>query len=540
MTSKETYLKELATLHYASVGVIITRTKEEARCLLALEDFAHQHDIAFRFWNCRDGWVQETNGRRVCDGTVDPFSALGMVQDMEGAGAAPLPPGIYAMLDTDFVVSDHPALLRSIKEAARTYCDTGHRLIMVVPPTFSIPETLTHHVSILDFDLPTREEILESYERTVEAVSEVDSPNYTNEEKEVIVNSAIGMTTLEAENIMARAIVKNSGTWPDTPVQDFCRVVMEAKTEIIKRSEVLELHYSLDPASLGGLDLFKAWLQKSRKAFTPEAKQFGVRPPKGTMLVGVPGTGKSIAVRCVAHILGMPLIRLDVSRVFGSLVGETEGKVRAALMMLDAMAPCVAWIDEIDKAGLDPRQAGGDSGTSRRVMGSLLTHMAESTKNIFWVFTANRVDSLPPELLRKGRLEELFNIAPPNSVERAEILSIHITKRNHHPSKVKGLAKVVTESKGYVGAELEAAVNAAVTTAFHEGVPLTGDLILVELRNSVPIKDAFAQDFAAMRRWAEQNARPASSVIESDVEDVPSLPSKPKPSRRRISLDDEV
>jgi len=341
MTSKNAYLAELATLHYASVGVIITRTKEEARCLLSLEDFAHQHSIAFRFWNCRDGWVQEQAGRRICDGTVDPFSALGMVQDTENAGAAPLPPGIYAMMDTDFVVADHPALLRSIKEAARTYCDTGHRLILIVPPTFSIPETLTHHVSILDFELPTREEILESYERTVKSVSETDIPAYSKEEKEVIVNSAIGMTSLEAENIMARAIVKNAGTWPDTPVPDFCRVVMEAKTEIIKRSEVLELHYSLDPASLGGLDLFKAWLQKSRKAFTPEAKQFGVRPPKGTMLVGVPGTGKSIAVRCVAHILGMPLIRLDVSRVFGSLVGETEGKVRAALMMLDAMAPCV-------------------------------------------------------------------------------------------------------------------------------------------------------------------------------------------------------
>jgi SpoVK/Ycf46/Vps4 family AAA+-type ATPase len=175
----------------------------------------------------------------------------------------------------------------------------------------------------------------------------------------------------------------------------------------------------------------------------------------------------------------------------------------------------VAWIDEIDKAGIDPRQGGGDGGTSKRVIGQILTFMAESDAPVFWVFTANRVDGLPPELLRKGRLDELFNVAPPNAIERREILEIHLRKRKQDPALVENLDLVVEESLGYVGAELEAAVNEAVIEAF-SGAELDGELILAQLKSSVPIKEAFKEDFERMKVWAHNNARPASTPMEGE------------------------
>jgi hypothetical protein len=523
--NRQDFFRELEVLHYAGVGIVVCRTREGTRAVNALKDFAYEHSLPFQAWNVRDGWCSHGQDPNLIerDGTVDAYAALKKILDVDGDGTSPMPEGVYVMQDLHWVLDKHPAVIRCLKEYVHDFAEREYRLVLIVPDAYTVPNDLESEVTLMDFQLPTREELGVVLQTIIDSTFVDEQGNQTDYEapfdegqRDLVLNAAAGMPQLEAESAMARAVVENEDTWPTTDPNKFSQTLMRVKSEIIRRSEVLELHKTMDPSALGGLDLLKAWLAERKVAFSKEAEDFGVVPPKGILLAGVPGTGKSLAAKIIGWSLGMFLVRVDVSRMFGSLVGQTEGRVRAAIKQLEAMAPCVAWIDEIDKAGIDPRQAGGDSGTSKRVIGQILTAMQESEKKIFWVFTANRVDALPPELLRKGRLDELFNIAPPNSVERREILEIHLRKRRQDVDGVEGLDRVVDESQGYVGAELEGAVNEAVTKAFCHRVAVTGELILSQLRMSVPIRVSFAEDFDRMRKWAEDNARPASTYIEGE------------------------
>jgi hypothetical protein len=521
------FMRELEILHYAGIGVVLVRTREESRALTAIEDFAFEHSLHFRHWNTRDGWTYYDNEVAMSDNNIDPVGALNAVLDVSTPEDQrnPLPEGVYVMNDAHYILGKNPMLIRGIKEYSKVFSNNEYRLIITVPEGFECPEMLATDVSIIDFDLPSRSELADTLDKAIRSsfVDDDGQPRsyeepYNEDERARILNAAIGMTAIEAESAMARSIVQNEATWPTTSVDDFVRVIMSTKVEVIKRSNVLELHSTLDPWKLGGFDLLKTWVMKRKKTFTPEAYEFGARAPKGIGLFGVPGTGKSLAAKIVAYLLGMPLIRFDISRVFSSLVGSTEQRVRSALKMIEAMSPCVVWVDEVDKAGLDQSGGGGDSGVSDRVLQSLLTHMAESEKQTFWVFTANRTQKLPPEMLRKGRLEQLFNVAPPNKIERREIMEIHLRLRNHSIDDIDDIEAAVDNSVGYVGAELEAAVNSAITIAFSDEVKVTGELILEQLRESVPIREAFADDFEAMRDWAQKNASPVSTP--DDSEDV--------------------
>jgi hypothetical protein len=524
-SNKQEFFRDLEVLHYAGVGIILCRTREGGRTVNALHDFAYEHNLAFKSWNVRDGWVTVGNDPSNVDrdGTTDPYAAMKMILDVGGSGSSPMPEGVYVMQDLHWVLDKHPGIIRCLKEYVHDFAEREYRLVIIVPDSFTIPADLESEVTLMDFNLPSRDELHTAITSIVDGTFVDEDGNKVDYEApfdqqgvDIILNAAAGMPQLEAESAVARAIVENEVTWPNTDPNVFAQTLMRVKSEIIRRSEVLELHKTIDPAKLGGMDLLKEWLDERRMAFTQEAADFGVVPPKGILLAGVPGTGKSLAAKIIGWSLGMFLVRVDVSRMFGSLVGQTEGRVRAAIKQLEAMAPCVAWIDEIDKAGIDPRQGGGDSGTSSRVIGQILTAMQESDKKIFWVFTANRVDALPPELLRKGRLDELFNIAPPNSVERGEILDIHLRARRQDPSDVVDLAQAVVESQGYVGAEIEGAVNEAVTKAFCHKVKVTGELIVEQLKMSVPIRVSFADDFQRMKVWADNNARPASTYLEGE------------------------
>ncbi len=288
-------------------------------------------------------------------------------------------------------------------------------------------------------------------------------------------------------------------------------MVASVKTEVVRRSEMLELMEAETMSNVGGLDLLKAWVNKRAKAFSDEAKQYGIEPPKGIALIGPPGTGKSLAAKAISSILGLPLIRFDISRVFKSLVGESEGRVRAALKMVDAMSPCVLMIDEVDKALGGSQGSSGDSGVSSRVLGSILTWMQDTKSPVFVVVTANRTANLPSEFLRRGRLDEVFSVTVPNQKERGDILKIHLRKRGHEPKEVTDLKTAVEASEGYVPAELEGAVKDALIEAYNADLPLTGELIAEQLKSFKPLSQAFAEDFGAMQEWAENNARPASS-----------------------------
>jgi SpoVK/Ycf46/Vps4 family AAA+-type ATPase len=322
------------------------------------------------------------------------------------------------------------------------------------------------------------------------------------------------MTEFEFETALSKAFITHKALMPNVPLEKVNEVMLETKTDVVKRSEVLELMEPVNMKDVAGLDLAKEWIGKRKKCFSDAAKDFGVDVPKGICAIGPPGTGKTLFAKAIASVLQVPLIRFDVGKVFGGIVGQSEERSRSSLKQIDAMAPCVVLIDEIDKAGIDPRQGGGDSGVSKRVMGAILTHMQETKAPVFWVLTANRVDGLPPELLRKGRLDEVFAVLPPNATERLEVVKIHLRKRKQDPAKIKGLDAIVTRSEGFVSAELEAAVKEAVVEAYDSNKPVTAELIVRQLEGMKPISEAFAEDFTRMREWAESNARMASTPEE--------------------------
>ena len=526
-TNKDKFISELENLHYAGVGVIFIRTREENRMIKAVESLAFEHELHFRSWNTRDGWrwtdEDQRQQKEAATDSVDAMNRITATQDVNGNACEPLPVGVYVMTDIHHVLDKHPMMLRSIKEYAYELSNTEYRLIVAVPESYQIPETLMSEVSVMDFDIPSRTELSDVLDKAIRSSFVDDDENpveyeepYGEEDRRRILNSAIGLTAIEAETAMARSIVKNEDTWPNTPAEDFARLIMDAKVETIRRSDSLEIHEPLNPDELGGLDLYKQWMIDRKSAYTQAARDFGCRPPKGIGLFGIPGTGKSIGAKVTAHILGMPLIRFDISTVFNKWVGGTEERMKAALKQAEGMSPCVLWIDEIDKAGLS---SGGDShSSSERVLGALLNHMTESTKPVFWVFTANRVKNLPAELLRKGRLSELFNVAAPNRLEREEIIKIHLKSRKQESEGLKGWKTLLTDSVGYVGAELEAAVNDAVTLAFTSGEPITGKTILDQLKQSVPLVVAFKDDCDSMSKWAQESARPSSTPDEEDEE----------------------
>ena len=757
-----------------------------------MQQFACEKERVFKHWNFKDGWVTpnpDPEQKDTVDGNADPYAGLRTIMDLDGDGSQAWDSCVLAMVGTEALIGQHPPFDECLRQYARAFAESHRRLILVTTEEFILPTKLQHDIPVLDFDLPSRDELREVFLALVSGVAEgVDQP-YTEEEIARLVALGSGMTEAEFELAVAKAVALRKKDWPNIELQHFANLIAESKTEIVKRSEVLELMKAEDPKNIGGLEMLKQWINRRKKIFCEDARDYGVDPPKGCILIGPPGclsgetvmsyrrgkrnssrsitlenlyknfngiptdsrpwdarhdtylhsfnsehgsvqynrivsvidsgvkqvyclnttngrnltltadhpvltdtgfrpcrelkegdtlivrgsmkpqagsvrhgrqprivveglrfysggwtkdvichssesvysykrqhkarlvieahlngmtydayvfqlrneptalalqtldkrlmvhhvdenpmndaldnlivmekpehdalhndeskfnvnytdldqvayitkggyeqtydvqmaspnnnfcthfdfivhnTGKSMCAKAIAGELGLPLIKFDVSRCFAGIVGQTEGKVRSALTQVQAMAPCVILLDEVDKAGIDPRQAGGDGGVSKRVMGSILTFMQESTAPMFWVLTANRADSLPPELLRKGRMDEVFSVLPPNAEERTEIIRIHLSKRKQKMLKGADLQSLVDASRGYVGAEIEAAIKEAVVDAYTDGIKVTGDTIRAQLACMKPISVAFKEDFDKMSAWADNNARPSS------------------------------
>lgn len=526
------YTDEFAILSGASVGVVLTHTREPHRVADALRDHAFEKGRNFKVWDCVRGWLtadpQTSEDEWKADGIKDPNQALAKLANEEA--------GVFVMQYPHWILPKSPAFIQMTKHYAIRFSETRHRLVFVAPLGFTLPTELEDDVTILDMDLPTRDELEAIYTEVMDVACENKGcePPYSGDEVKRIVSAGQGVTEMEFENAVSRAIVKHKDAFPKIPHETFVKAIMEVKVDVVKRSQVLEIMPTTNISNVGGLDLLKGWMKKRVNCFSEEAKVFGIEAPKGAAFIGPPGTGKSLMSKVTGNLLGVPLIRFDVSKVFNKYVGESEGRVQGALNMLKAMAPCVAFIDEIDKAGLSP-SGGGDSGVGTRVLGNILTFMQESDAPIFWVFSANRVQGVPSELLRKGRLDEVFSVSVPNYEERLEILKIHIAKRNHDPEEIEGLEEAVKASDNFVAAELEAAVKDALIDSFETGEELTGELIAKQLGSMKPISEAFAEDFNAMREWAEKNAKPSSSTLTTKpVRKVGKNATRPRQRRRNL------
>lgn len=547
----DAFKKQVKLLCQSGVGVIVARSREPYRVMEALKEMAFvdaMYDKTFRQWDIVRGWVSPNLSRPDADPHIEkiehPYMALKRIDDLDGSGESAWKKGMFAMMGLHNFFDKMPGIVECLRQYVWRFSTTDQKLILVMPEDFTVPTELQHDIPVVDSALPEREELRTVLDSVVRASQPDDATRkelsavFTDRQLDTLLSLSSGMTQQEAEIAFSKAVADNWDTWPTTKFSKFASMVMVTKTDVVKRSEVLELMDAGSMKEVGGMDHLKEWIVKRKSAFSKEARESGIDSPKGCILIGPPGTGKTLAGKAIASVLSLPCVKVDISRVFGSYIGQSEGRMRSCLLQLAAMAPCVAIVDEVDKAGLDPRQGSGDSGVGKRVLGAILTFMQESKAEVFWVFTANRVSSLPPELLRKGRMDEAWAVMLPNKIERMEILRIHLRKRKRNPDDIADLAKAVRASKGYVAAEIEAAVKEAVINAWDSDTEVSGKSIARELDNMRPISIAFKDDFDEMTRWASNNARWASTKDDdddNDEEDDDAPATETRPRRRRIT-----
>lgn len=367
-----------------------------------------------------------------------------------------------------------------------------------------IPVELEKLITVVEFDLPD----VALLERTLQSVNK-KRHQLTQEQLGLVTEAALGLTEAEAENAFALSLTQTNGFDP--------KFVMSEKAQAVRRSGILE-YYALDVtmANVGGLDVLKDWLRRRARAFSPEARQFGLPEPKGLLATGIPGTGKSLTAKAAAALWQKPLLRLDVGRVFGSLVGESEANIRLALKLAEAIAPCVLWLDEVEKAFAGMGGQSLDSGTSARVFGSFLTWMQEKKAPVFVFATANDISALPAELLRKGRFDEIFFVDLPSEAEREEIFRIHLKLRKREVDQFD-LETLASSTKEFTGSEIEAVVVEALYSAFDEGRDLLQEDLELAAMQTVPLAKTMSERISGLRDWAKGRARLASTPETSTV-----------------------
>jgi len=408
-------------------------------------------------------------------------------------------------------------LVRAIKDTVRFYKDGPvPRTLILISPTPRIPPELESLVTLVDFPLPTESQIRSTLDGMIARNTAAGAlrTELGLDGRERLAKAALGLTLFEAENAFARAMV-DDGRLTDADIV----LVQDEKKQIVQKSGVLEVvSSSIGLDDIGGLENLKTWLRKRNGSWMDEARAYGLPAPKGVLVTGVPGCGKSMTAKAMASAWSLPLVRLDIGKVFGGLVGASEQNMRTALRTAEAIAPCVMWIDEIEKGFASGASGSGDSGTSARVFGTFLSWMQEKTAAVFVIATANTISLLPPEMMRKGRFDEIFFIDLPTDAERTVIFELHLKARLKAGPALGSLdvsedllASLVTATEGFSGAEIEQVVIAACFDAFNERRALTGDDLLHEIDNTVPLSVTQSEQIAALRAWADIRAVAASA-----------------------------
>jgi len=474
-------------------------SSEEARAEAEIAAACTALDRHLHAWSSTEGLVDTVEGRATpCP---DPLEALGLLDSMFATTGDPRHVVLLRDLQLHLEQSD-PMLVRRIKDTLRVAKANGHALILL-GCRLKLPAELEHEITNIDFSLPDPTQLATVLDGIVKS-AKLKAGDLPDTAREAALQGALGLTTTEAENAFALSVVETSGIDPG--------VIAREKARTLKRNglvEVVEAITGLD--DIGGLGLLKEWLERRGGAFGNDARSYGLPAPKGLLIVGIPGTGKSLTAKATAGAFGLPLLRLDMGRVFGGIVGQSEANLRSVIQTAEAIAPCVLWIDEIEK-GFSGSQSSGstDGGTSSRVFGSFLSWMQEKEKPVFVVATANDVSALPPEFLRKGRFDELFFVDLPDAVERAAIWDIVIAKYGRKPTDYDTVV-LARACDQFTGAEIEAVFIDALHEAFAEGrEPKAADIQLATAR-TVPLARLMDGQITALRQWAKGRAREAGA-----------------------------
>jgi SpoVK/Ycf46/Vps4 family AAA+-type ATPase len=490
-------LKELTLLIRSRYGLVWLKTVEAERMESLIRYLAAALDLMLFVWTPTKGLSRDDLDEQIY-GTGDPKAALDHIEYAKTAAI------FYFQGLGPFM--DDPILKAKLADAARCFTQNDGALI-VTGADFIIPESAKPHTAVVTPPEPRPEEFQELLRSTLKDLKarmpvEVD---LTSRNMNILLKNLHGLTLIEAEKILTKAIIED-GRLDSKDIE----IVMQEKKRIIEREGLLEFiptEYGF--ADIADLANLKAWLAKRRNIITDPrgAARFGLSFPKGILLLGVPGSGKSLCAKAVAMEWGLPLLRMDPSRLYNKYVGESERNYRRAMQTAEKLSPIVLWIDEIEKAF--PPGDGQDSGVSQRVLGSFLSWLQERKGDVFVAATANDIDRLPPELLRKGRFDELFFVDLPDEATRAEIFRIHINRRGHPPDRFDPAA-LARATEGFTGAEIEQAVVAALYTAFSGEACLDTDLILDEIRRTRPLSIVRAEHITALRSWASDRTVPAN------------------------------
>jgi SpoVK/Ycf46/Vps4 family AAA+-type ATPase len=496
------FLTELDTLIRARHPLLWLVSSEEQRVDGLLESLAEAHGKVLLGWSITKG-LHRLGGARAQpppgEGTEDPIAALQAI----GAYGDP---SLVVLKDFHPYLAE-PRVVRALRELGQSLKST-YSTVIVLAPVLQLPVELEKEMNVLDVPLPTFRDLAELLRDIINVVRKGGraTVDLKREEAEQLVKAALGLTLNEAENAFAKAIAEDQRL----DASDIHRV-MEEKRQVIRKSGLLEYYPAEhDLKAVGGLENLKDWLGHRAAAFSEKARRFGLPEPKGLLLLGVQGCGKSLTAKAIASQWTLPLLRLDVGRIFSGLVGSSEENLRRAIRVAESAAPAVLWVDEIDKA-LAGAAAGGavDAGVSARVLGTFLTWLQEKTAAVFVVATANRVEGLPPELLRKGRFDEIFFIDLPDARERAEILAIHVQRRGRD-SRTFDLAQVSARAVSFSGAELEQVVVEGLHQAFAADGELETAHLLAAVGQTFPLAVTLSEEVQRLRAWAARRTRPAS------------------------------
>jgi AAA+ superfamily predicted ATPase len=518
-------LERLKVLINSSTPIIIMETVEEVRALALVRAACADLNMALFEWTIADGLVrsgsaaaqqslqqhQENRGASISQAnstnaaasqrtamynTADPVQALANLEAMT--------------IEAVFVLKDFhrhmdsPIVVRRLRDVGQKF-SANRRTLILTAPAIEMPPELVSLVEFLDLPLPDpgrlRDIIRDTYTRIAETHTlklQLDSNGV-----DAMAANLRGLTEEAAERAISQAVVGRLALSPDCLTD-----VLDAKKALLKRSEMLEFVDSTDNmSSVGGLENLKNWLAQRQNSWDVKAQQFGLDPSKGVIILGVQGCGKSLCARATAGEWKLPLVKFDTAAIYDKYIGETEKRIQKVFKVAEGLAPCVLWIDELERvfAGSGADSASADAGVSSRLLASFLSWMQERKAAVFVAATCNNVTVLPPELIRKGRFDELFFVDLPNAAERKEIFAIQLTRRKRNPTNYD-LDRIAAAAKGFSGAEIESAVQTALYAAFAHKHELTNEDLLTALSSTVPLSVTRSEEIAQLREWAMHRA----------------------------------
>jgi len=513
-------LSELTVLLRSGLAIVVIETIEELRAYKLVKELAREKKLPLYRWSASNG-LSHMNFRYNAEGRDYGFGgyADGYRSENDEVGAQREhviedtgtlesalryieqqgPKGLYVLPDVHPYLED-PVVLRLLREIAQTHASSGRTLILI-SPNLSLPSKLARHAATLTLSLPDEQRIREILEEEFDFYWRNYGPVQRDPALEdVMVRYVSGLCEEDVRRLL-RQSVRDDGALTR---EDLQRAVLYKQ----KSLPGLTLETGLDGVeAIGGLKQLRRWLSQRKPVFLGQVNRPGLPTPKGVLIMGVQGCGKSLAAKATAVSWGLPLLRLDIAALYDKFQGETERKLRTALEAADGMQPVVMWVDEIEK-GVASDGADNDGGVSRRVLGTLLTWMAERKSRVFIVATANDVQALPPELVRKGRFDELFFVDLPDAAARATIFHIHLKRHDIEVSKNE-LVKLVHNSNGMSGAEIEQAVVSSLYECLADNSTPNAEMVMNEIRRTRPLSVVMAEKVALLRSWAAQRCVPA-------------------------------